>query len=459
MLETIREYGWEQLTNRDEATAARRLHAAWCLSLVEEAERELWGPAQVAWLDRLETEHDNLRAALAWSIASGAATTGLRLAAALWWFWQLRGHLSEGRTWLTRALDAPPEDPPEPLPTLRVQAMLGAAFLAGLHGDPAAGLELAGSAMARARAVDDEPGMAFAAFVLSFVAGGTDDRVAATAWAEDALARFVALRDEPRLALAQNRLGIEIKQAGDLARAETLFAEALDRWRATGHLWGIATALSNLAMVARDRGDLPRAAALFRESLDLCRRQGDQWGLLEAIVGLAEIAGLAGQAPAAAQLLGAADILSATIGLNLQPYVSVHHDQALADVRTALSPADFAAAWEAGRQLSPDEVLAIIATVQPLPPKPARAGAEPPSPAGGPPPGLTPREVEVFSLLLAGGSSREIATALSISHRTATTHIANILAKLGVDSRAAAIARAYREGWVTSDHPHDRGRA
>jgi hypothetical protein len=104
MLEPIRQYGLERLEERGEAETVRRRHAAWCMAFAEGVERELSGPEQSRWLEKLETEHDNLRAALRWTLEGGKAELGLGLAAALWSFWYSRGHLSEGRRWLESAI-------------------------------------------------------------------------------------------------------------------------------------------------------------------------------------------------------------------------------------------------------------------------------------------------------------------------------------------------------------------
>lgn len=104
MLETIHEYARERLEERGEAEELRRAHAEYFLALAEEAEPEIEGPHQVAWMDRLEAEHDNLRGALSWSLETGDAESVLRIAGALWLFWVVRGPFSEGRRWLTAGL-------------------------------------------------------------------------------------------------------------------------------------------------------------------------------------------------------------------------------------------------------------------------------------------------------------------------------------------------------------------
>ena len=131
LLETIREFALEQLAASGEEAAVRAAHAAYCLDLAEHAREEFKGSDQAAWLERIDVEHDNLRAALGWLMRTGAAERTLRLASALWWFWWVRGHLSEGRAWLEQALTASDDAPDE----MRARALYGAGSLAEAQGD------------------------------------------------------------------------------------------------------------------------------------------------------------------------------------------------------------------------------------------------------------------------------------------------------------------------------------
>jgi len=211
--------------------------------------------------------------------------------------------------------------------------------------------------------------------------------------------------------------------------------------------------LANLALIARDQRNPARAAALYRESLTLSWDQRDSWGMVEALVGLADVAAARGHATTAVRLFGAADAIGESIGLSLQPYVRDRHERALAAARRALGAAGAAATWDEGRALpaaqAVAEALALDTDAGATPvPAATASGTAAPAMVAGQAAGLTPRELEVLGLLAAGRSSREIADALFISHRTATTHVANILGKLCVDSRAAAVAVAYRRGMV-----------
>jgi predicted ATPase/DNA-binding NarL/FixJ family response regulator len=442
MLETIREYGLEQLTETGDDEGVRHTHARWARRLAEAAEPELWGADQERWLNTLETEHDNLRAALSWTLER-EPQTALPLAAALWWFWQTRGYLTEGRIWLDRALAAGSGASPE----LIGAARLGAAFLAAMQGDGEAATAHAEAGFALIEVYDDPAYVGRAYFTLSFVAGSRGDHEIASRYAEEGLAIIRASGHEGWLPFALNRLGVELCEQGNWARAETLFQEALDRWRTPEHPWGISTAQDNLAACARAQGDGRRATGLYRESLLYSLRQGDRWGVVESLSGLAAAAAQ-GQAEMATRLFAAADAVRSSIGLKLQRYVQTEFDRAIAALRAELGEERFTAAWNAGWALTlaqavaeAEKVATTPAAAAPVPAKPQARTVDPVDTGG-----LTGREIEVLQLLAEGKSSREIGEELFISHRTATTHVTNIFTKLDVDNRAAAVARAFQLG-------------
>ncbi|HKG27316.1 MAG TPA: LuxR C-terminal-related transcriptional regulator, partial [Thermomicrobiales bacterium] len=442
MLETIREYGLEQLAEAGEEHAAREGHLRWALALVEAAEPGVWGPDQERWLNTLEAEHDNLRAAMSWAL-DREPRSALALSAALWWFWQTRGYLTEGRGWLERALAAGSDADS----SLLGAARLGAAFLAALQGETDAARAHAEAGHALVQAGGDPVALGRALYTLSFAAGSRGDHDAGLRYAEEALETIRASGNESWLPFALNRLGVELLERKEWDRAAPLFQEALDRWRTPEHPWGVSTALDNLAACARALGDGPRATALYRESLVYSHRQGDRWGVVESLIGLAGTAAAQGQAEVAAKLFGAADAVRASIGLKLQRYVMAEFEKAVAAVRSALGESRFAAAWEAGSTLSLAQAIADADQVAATPTAPATPARSQPRAAetvdtGG----LTSREIEVLRLLAEGKSSREIGEALFISHRTATTHVTNIFTKLDVDNRATAVAKAFQMG-------------
>jgi predicted ATPase len=286
MLETIREYGLERLAEAGEMEPFQQAHAAVFLALAEEAEPELTGPQQGTWLERLAAEHDNLRAALTWSIAAEEPVTGLRLAGALWRFWDVRGHFEEGRRWLERVLAARGTD----LPAVRAKVLSGAGNLAHDQGDLAQAQALHETALALWRELGDKSGIAASLNNLGRLAHDRGELDQAQALREEALALRRELGDQRGIAVSLDNLGNLAHDRGDLAQAQTLHEESLLLARKLGNKTGIAASLNNLGNVAHDRGDLARAAALHEESLLLAQELGHKWGVARSVGNLGTVA-------------------------------------------------------------------------------------------------------------------------------------------------------------------------
>jgi non-specific serine/threonine protein kinase len=440
MLETVREYGLERLADSGEEAASRAAHAAWCLDLAERAAPAWFTPAQRGWADRVETEHDNVRAALAWLTATGGLAVGLRLTAVLWPFWFLRGHLTEGRAWLERALAWTAG-----ARTIeRVKILNGAASMAVWQSDEPQAAAWCDESLALAREIGFGFGAANALLILGHAALPAGDHARATRMHEAALAVVRDLGDAEPLfrttasALLGNLADVALS-AGDHARAERLAGEALALQNDLGYAWGAAHSLFTLAAVARGRGDVTRATALYRASLSQAWDQRDQRLMVRPLDGLAIAAAEGGQADLSARLFGAAARLHELLGTPLDPTLRPHHDRAVAAARTRLGEDGFAADWAAGGALPLAAVVDEAARVEsaPSPVRPLDLAARV---------GLTQREQEVLRLLVEGHSDREIAAALGIGRRTVETHVAGILNKLGLDSRTAVATYAVRRG-------------
>ena len=263
LLETVREYAAERLAERGEAAAVRRRHAAYFLTLAERAEPEMFGPAQPAWLDRLERELPEFRAALAWAVEQGDGALGLRLVGALAWACSLRPWTSEGVAWLTAVLPEGRRPPGVPPSAALAKVLRLAGHQARQRGDFAAARARFGEQLAVAEEAGDPSG---------------------AAW-------------------ALNELGVLAFTAGDLDRARRLLGEALGRRRALGHAWGVATSLSDLGHVAVLRGDHDAARARYEESLALRRGIGEPRNLAYATRNLGYVAALRGDHPRARALL------------------------------------------------------------------------------------------------------------------------------------------------------------
>jgi non-specific serine/threonine protein kinase len=449
ILETMREYGLEQLESAGESDLYRQRHAHAFLRLAELTDEHIWGPDAYRWVRRLDQENDNLRAALEWGLANDPMWA-LRLAGKLWWYWQTRGLLSEGRSWLRRSLEAAPYEPSDD----RLQALFGGGFLAGMQGDPA-GAEPYLEQCRRVVADSGETGReGQVQFLESFVLGSRGDHEAAAVAARSALERMTGTGADARIPFAHNRLGIELAATGQHDESEQHFRAALERWQGRGNEWGVVTALINLAIAARNKGDYAQAVTDLVNCLEPAHRQGDPWGEAETRLTLAGLAAILGDNLAATRFHASAEKIRQTIGLSLQEYI----DPSLLDgekLQERLEDPVYAAAWAEGQAATMDELMGWARELQEL----ARSGRRPaPVPAQAPlPPAsrfpvsqgiLSPRELEVLRLMADGLSSREIGERLFISPRTATTHVANIFSKLDVDSRASAVTAGFRLGLI-----------
>jgi predicted ATPase/class 3 adenylate cyclase/Flp pilus assembly protein TadD len=348
MLETIGEFGRERLRESGEESAVRDRHTKFFLALAERAEPNLHGPNQARWLARLETEHDNLRAALDWSMLQGAAETGLRLANALWWFWYVRGYYAEGRAWFDLALSQAAEATP-----LRAKALGGAGYLATYQGDyPAAGRFL-GESLALARAREDKPGVAQALKSLGGLAWFRGHFEDATTLFDDSLRLFRELNEHYNVGIVLNNLGTLATLRGEFALARTRLQESLAISRQLGDKQHIALAASNLGVIALREGEYTAARTLFRESLLLDRDLGDKRSICAELEEIGLLAAALKRPRRAARLLAAAEALREAIGapLTMSTRSHVDYDRRIAEVQSGLPPAEFAAVWNDGRAM------------------------------------------------------------------------------------------------------------
>ncbi len=275
LLETTRAYASEQLEEAGEAADLQRRHCDWCLALAERAESEWRGPRQVAWLERLELEHDNMRAALRCAEETGAKEAELRLAGSLYRFWEVRGHWREGQEWLRRALAGNSGQPT----AARAKAMQAAALLAANVGDYDDSVRLLEEVVVLWRHLGDERSLAWSLDDLGSVFRRHGDYERATPLYEESLAIWRDVGDAGGIGWMLHGLGVVAHEQGNHARALALYEEALVRWQEEGDLIGIAMSLDGLAGVAHDQGDLCRALARYEEAVPIKRQRGDVLGL------------------------------------------------------------------------------------------------------------------------------------------------------------------------------------
>ncbi|HEX5505900.1 MAG TPA: protein kinase, partial [Thermomicrobiales bacterium] len=353
MLQTIREYGVERLAESGEAAVTRQAHAVQYLRLAETAYDRLTRADQVGWLDRLEREHGNLRAALTWLIEAGEADLALRLAASLWNFWMLRGYLSEGRRWLAAALAAGARG--DPLQRSRV--LDGASTLARYQGDLGPGIAFLRESLELSRGLGDKRGIAFGLNGLAFLAHHQGDLARARALLEEALALFEARGDTFGRALILTNLGLVARSEGNIAEAVALQERSLALSRELGERWGWGMALTRLGMATLLQGDAARARTFLREALTLYRELGDPRATAECLEGLAGVAGAQGSPARAARLFGAAAALRADLGVPMPSFIRRYYEHFLAAARAHADEAAFAAAWAEGEALPLAEAI------------------------------------------------------------------------------------------------------
>ena len=358
MLETIREYAVERLEESGDVDELRRRHADHFLALAEEAEPNLRG-SPGDWLDRLEAEHDNFRAALDRLEALGDSERGLRLAGALWRFWYLRGHLAEGRRRLESALLA------DERPTAaRAKALNGAAVMAVNTGDSATAKLRAEEGMALHRTLGDRWGAAYAGFMLGnarMMEGGERD---AQALFEESVRVFRELGDEHSALLVSRNLAGIYEELGDRRRARALCEDNLRRARATHNERIEASMLGALATIALDEGRVEDAASMLKTSLGIHSRLGDFLDTAVDLCRFAVVLARQGNAVTAARLLASLEALGDEIG-SRRRIVEELSEETITIVREQVDEATFAEAWEQGRTLTLAEAV-TLAVAAPL---------------------------------------------------------------------------------------------
>lgn len=430
MLETIREFAAERLAELPEGRAVQAAHATAYAELAEVARAGLWGPHEREWLDRLELEHNNVRAALD-HLQEASPAQALRMASALAWFWSVRGHFDEGRARLVEALRRSPDDT-----STRAAALAGAGWLAIDQGDYATAAGLIEEAVATAQAAGDA---AIEGRALAFLSRANLAQLhnrEAVRLGDEALSRLRATADRPGLALALMYAGLAADFGGRAADACMLLEEALEVCRALNWRSLHARASTNLGTARMNLGDLKAAREAIAEGLAASLEIGDRFVVP---VGLGTFAGLAvktGRPRLAMKLIGAAEAVAEASQFSIPTPVRASHARWLAPARRALGPSAHRYVSE-GRRLSPDEAVALALANPPDEPS-----------SRGPRLDLTSREREVAAMVAVGLTNRDVAERLHLSVRTVDVHVDHILTKLGFHTRTQLAAWAYEEGLI-----------
>ena len=438
MLEPVRQFARQKLRESGEEEAVQGRHAGFFLALAEEAEPEMSGPEQEAWLKRLEREHANLRGALAWALdpaESGQSRehrteVGLRLAGALGRFWGVYGP-GEGLRWLERGLA---RGRAASKPTL-AKALYEAGWIVLFQGDYDGAIALLEEALALFRELGDREGVATSLVNLGFAAlhQGDKERTATIRQEVEALQREPL--DRFTLAWLTTFLALATSYEGDFERSAALATESLAIYRELGDKRGISLCHIDLGFIELIRGDHEPAAVLLEESVRVLRGSEDKFCLAYGIFGLAAVAAAREEPVRAARLWGAAEALRQEIGVvsltqwELEAY---DYEGRVSAARNMLGDEGaWEEAFEEGRAMSAEEAAEYALSqevVLAVPERPPAAGrtSDP----------LTRREREVAALVARGLTNRQIASELHLSERTVENHVSKILRKLGLVSRA-----------------------
>ncbi|MGI8828268.1 MAG: ATP-binding protein [Candidatus Limnocylindria bacterium] len=350
MLETIREFALERLDASGDADEMRDRHANHFLALAEEAEPHLRGSPR-DWLDRLEADNDNLRAAFDRLAAAGDAQLPLRMGAALWRFWAMRGYAPEGRGRLERALAADASPTPA-----RAFALNGATANAMDYGDPVGARRYAEEALALHRSLGDRWGIAHSTFLLGYVCAEERDWPTMRDLLEESLVVFTELGDDHYILLAGRNLAWAYYDLGQSERGRALHQANLARARAIGNRRIEAGTLQGLAWRAVEAGNPIEAVEMVRQSYPINRELGETPAIAGDLLRLARAVLDLGRPRAAATLLGRLQVLCDETGTRSE---ATDIDAALAATRQHLDEAEFSEAWEQGMGMTLDEVIEL----------------------------------------------------------------------------------------------------
>jgi non-specific serine/threonine protein kinase len=424
LLETIREYGLRKLEEAGETETFRRRHLEWFLALAHRAEPEWRGSNQGLWLDRLEADLDNVRAALDYSRTHpDRVDDGLALASALWLLWHSRDHIGESRQWLRNLLDQARPG------RARAYGLNVAGFMAYVQGDAAAAVPLLEESLQLNEALGDRSGANFSLLRLGIGLYYNDDVERAITVLDQALSRYRESGDRIGIYVSAYELAEALTLRGDHARALRLHEESLALKQQQGDAWHIALSYFGLGLLAWCEGDHRKAVVRLRESIALRQELDEWWGLTRALEVLAWVEASRGDLRRAAHLMGAAAAMLEHTSTALSPNYLVHHEHCLQTVTTGLSKSEVQSAWAAGHHLPAAQAVQY-----------ALKGGALPTPGARRPGEVSRREAEIAALVATGITNRQIASKLHLAERTVEAHVEHIMNKLGYRSRAQIAA-------------------
>jgi predicted ATPase/DNA-binding CsgD family transcriptional regulator len=470
LLFILRQFALELLQQSGELQDYQAAHCAYFALFAEKIEPKLNSNDQIYWIANLEREHDNLRAALQWSISCRKTDLALRLSSSLVLFWTHRNHLREGRRWLEKTLSLTST---QKAPTdVHIKALRGVAWVERILGDQSAARFYYEQNLELSRKLEDPQEIAMAMGNLGYQIANQGDYTKGSRLLEEGITLLREIGDQIGLAHALNKLAVHAMYQRDFAYAKLLLEECLAIYRSLNNLEGIALTkgslgslefyqgnydqamqlldesyerhkglgqeyyriegLSWLALVHMHKGNLLTARQLYEEVIRGLNEIGAQTLLIDTLEGLAGIASKRGGMHRAAKLFGVAESLRETLVYPVSPADRPILEGLIDETRSRMKKDEYTKAWSEGRKLGQEGMEKVIelALEPDYFPKQRLHGSSPTS--------LTARETEILRLLAQGLGDVQIAQELTISPRTVNAHITSIFSKLGVHSRSAA---------------------
>jgi predicted ATPase/DNA-binding CsgD family transcriptional regulator len=433
LLEVIRQYAAERLAASGEQAATCQKLQNWAVGLVTSAQEPLWqGREQAYWFNRLETEHPNLRVALAWARDYDREAYA-RLAEGLVIFWDARGHLSEGRRWL-EAVVAHADELSLPI---RAKFWFTSGWLAHRQNDFELAKERCSLSLQLFRQIGDATGELKALLNLGWIALAQAEISRAKTLLTQSLQLGEQLGDGYCQAASLNYLGLAALAEGDYGQAAPMCEQSVLLCRKLGGDQFLGWALTGLGAVRLFQGEFEQARDLFLESLSQLEKVGDSVIIPYNIIGLAVVALVEERPLEAARLFGVGEAMREAIGTSLLPVFREPYQLAVSYAALMLDETALNTAWAQGRAMS------LNAALQPALPAPESLPSEPEPEIVPAPTDLTPRELEVLQLLATGLTNAQIAEKLVLSTLTVNGYLRTVYSKLGVSSRSAATRYAY----------------
>ncbi len=434
LLETIREYALEKLTGLQDKSDILDKHLEYYVQFAELGDREIKGAEQVVWLEKLEIEHDNLRAALHWASERKNFEAGLNLSVYLTYFWYVRGHIREGAGWLERFLD-PIQDGSS---ALVARGLLYLGVMQGMSNEEDDRSSLLHEKSLRLfRKLNDRPGIALALNLLGVIAFQKNELIKAEGLLNESLALQKELGDPWYIAFTMQNFPPLALLNGDLKKAREYAEEEVYWFEQAGDQRGIARSLVDFGDIAQLEGDYSLAATIYNRALSQLFQLGDRLSVAGTLELLVDLAAKQRKYKRGALLLGGAQALREDLGVPYRESEFDDYHQAVTAIRKNLSESNFNQALSKGRGLSLQEIVEYASEGTNLPAMKSESTSEEEIWFQ-----LTARERDVMRLLAQGHSNLEISQNLFLSEKTVRNYISNLYSKLNITNRGEAILLA-----------------